>query len=373
MFLRQYFAMTRKEIIHILRNPGTLVLILFMPTILLFILAYSMTAEIQNVPVAVFDQDGSQLKQNFINELFAGDDLRLAAWIADYNEIEDLFKHGEIKAALILGPDFASELTAARGLPLQIIVDGTEPQSGWYALDHIVNRAESFASQQLSGLFGEKINLNPIDLRLRTWYNPELKSAVSVIPGLLSMVIGLPGLSVALALSREREHGTLEQLMTTPLKRVDLLMGKITPYIFGGLINVLLTTAIARFWFNVPFNGNFLLFFGLSALFLFAILAMGILIGVFIKTQAAALALSFLLIFFPGFFMTGIFCPIASMPEEMQLEAMFMPGTHYAVITRGTFLSGSGLDVLWLQALMLLILGLVFTAVAAVFFEKKLA
>jgi ABC-2 type transport system permease protein len=151
------------------------------------------------------------------------------------------------------------------------------------------------------------------------------------------------------------------------------LLGKITPYIIGGLLNVLLTTAVARYWFNVPFNGNFLLFFGLSALFLFAILSMGILIGVFIKTQAAALALSFLLIFFPGFFMTGIFFPISSMPEEMQLEAMFMPGTHYATITRSAFLTGVGLEVLWPQALLLFGLGIIFTIVGAVFFEKKLA
>ena len=240
-------------------------------------------------------------------------------------------------------------------------------------MDHIVNRTEAFASERLSSMFGNDAVLNPIDLRLRTWYNPELKSSVSIIPGLLSMVVGLPGLSVALALAREREHGTLEQLMTTPLGRAELLLGKITPYIIGGLLNVLLTTAVARYWFNVPFNGNFFLFFGLSALFLFAILSMGILIGVFIKTQAAALALSFLLIFFPGFFMTGIFFPISSMPEEMQLEAMFMPGTHYATITRNAFLTGLGLEVLWLQALLLFGLGIIFTVIGAVFFEKKLA
>jgi ABC-2 type transport system permease protein len=373
MFLRHYRAMTRKEIIHILRNPGTLILILFMPTLLLLLLAYAMTADIRHVPVAVFNQDGGQISQNFVTQLFAGDDLQLAAWISDYDQIENLFLQNKIKAVVFLAPDFGEKLISAEGLPIQITIDGTEPQSGWFALDHIVNRTEAFASERLSSMFGNNAALNPIDLRLRTWYNPELKSSVSIIPGLLSMVVGLPGLSVALALAREREHGTLEQLMTTPLRRADLLLGKITPYIIGGLLNVLLTTAVARYWFNVPFNGNFLLFFGLSALFLFAILSMGILIGVFIKTQAAALALSFLLIFFPGFFMTGIFFPISSMPEEMQLEAMFMPGTHYATITRSAFLTGVGLEVLWPQALLLFGLGIIFTIVGAVFFEKKLA
>jgi len=129
---------------------------------------------------------------------------------------------------------------------------------------------------------------------------------------------------------------------------------------------------LAMLWFQVPFNGNFALFFLLSALFLFAILSMGIVIGVFMRTQATAMALSFLLIFFPGFFLTGIFFPIAAMPEIMRLEAMFLPGTHYAIITRGVFLTGIGIEILWVNALMLLILGFAFTGLAALFFRKKL-
>ena len=372
MFGRHFWAMTRKEIIHILRNPGTLVLIAIMPTLLLFLLAYAMTADINQVPIAVFDQDGSQTSRAFINQITAGDDLRLVNWVNSDQEIEDLFQNNVVKAVIILGPDFGERLDSMKGLPLQIIIDGTEPQSGWFALDHIVNRTEQFAAQKMSGLFGE-ISLNQIDVRLRTWYNPELKSSVSIIPGLLSMVVGLPGLSVALSLAREREHGTLEQLMTTPLRRAELLLGKISPYIIAGMVNVVLTTLVARFWFNVPFNGNFLLFFVLSIVFLFAILSMGILIGVFIHSQPGALALSFLVIFFPGFFLTGIFFPITSMPEEMQLEAMFLPGTQYAEVTRGAFLTGVGLEVLWLPAVAMLGLGIVFTVVGAIFFEKKLA
>jgi ABC-2 type transport system permease protein len=187
------------------------------------------------------------------------------------------------------------------------------------------------------------------------------------------MILGFPALSVALTFAHEREHGTLEQLMASPLGRADLLVGKMIPYIAVGLINVIVIPVLAMLWFDIPFNGNFLLFIFLSAIFLFAILSMGILIGVFMRTQAAALALSFLLIFFPGFFMTGIFFPIAAMPEIMRLEALGLPGTHYAAITRGVFLPGVGLSVLWPNTLMLIGLGLAFTGVAALFFRKKLA
>jgi ABC-2 type transport system permease protein len=196
---------------------------------------------------------------------------------------------------------------------------------------------------------------------------------VDLIPGLISMVLGFPALSVALTFAHEREHGTLEQLMATPIGRAELLVGKMIPYIAVGLVNVIVIPVLAMLWFDIPFNGNFLLFIFLSAIFLFAILSMGILIGVFMRTQAAALALSFLLIFFPGFFLTGIFFPVASMPEIVRLEALGLPGTHYAFITRGVFLPGVGLAVLWPYALMLIGLGLAFTGAAALFFRKKLA
>jgi ABC-2 type transport system permease protein len=173
-------------------------------------------------------------------------------------------------------------------------------------------------------------------------------------------------------LAHEREHGTLEQLMATPVGRAELLLGKMLPYILVGLANVILIPALAMTWFDVPFHGNFLLFFLLSIIFLFAILAMGLVVGVFMRSQAAALALSFLVVFFPGFFLTGIFFPLASMPEIMRMEAMGLPGTHYALITRGVFLPGVGLEVLWPYAVMLVVLGLVFTAVAALFFKKRL-
>ena len=151
-----------------------------------------------------------------------------------------------------------------------------------------------------------------------------------------------------------------------------MLIGKMIPYIIVGLINVIVIPLLAMLWFHIPFNGNFLLFFILSAFFLFAILSMGIIVGVFMPTQAAALALSFLVIFFPGFFLTGIFFPIASMPEIMRMEALGLPGTHYAVITRGVFLPGVGLDVLWPYAVMLIGLGAAFIGIAALFFRKKL-
>jgi ABC-2 type transport system permease protein len=377
MSFRHLKAVTRKEILHILRDRMTLVLVLLTPTILLFIMAYALTVDIHHVPIGVLDYDQSPLSRSLIQQITAGEDLDLFAQVDSFDALENLLLQGNIKAALVIGPDFASDLISLRGLPIQIIIDGTEPQSGAFAVDHIALRAETLINNQLSNqirALGLDIDsIQSIDLRVQTWYNPSLISRVDLIPGLISMVLGLPALSVALTLSHEREHGTLEQLLATPISRIELLLGKMIPYIFFGILNVIMIPMIAIAWFRIPFNGNFLLYLLLSTIFLFAILGLGTIVGVFMRTQAAALALSFLVIFFPGFFLTGIFFPIVSMPEMMRLEALALPGTHYAVITRGVFLPGVGLEVLWPYAIMLIVLGLVFIAIAALFFRKKLA
>jgi ABC-2 type transport system permease protein len=353
----------KKEINHIMRDSYTLFLVLFTPTLLLLFFAYALTVDLEHIPIAVLDNDRSQTSRSFIHQITAGQDLDLYAYVGSMDEIEHMLMLGEIKAALIISPDFTEELLSMRGVSLQIIIDGTEPESGGFAVDHIGLRAEEFISDfladQFSGLGLSLESFRPIDLRIRTWYNPSLKPRNDLIPGLISMVLGMPALSVALALAHEHEHGTMEQLMATPIGRTELLVGKIIPYIFVGLANVIIIPALAMVWFKVPFNGNFLLFFILSAIFMFAILSMGMLLGVFMRTQAAALALSFLLIFFPGFFLTGIFFPIASMPEIMRMEALFLPGTHYAVITRGVFLTGIGIESLWPYAAFLVLLGFV--------------
>lgn len=374
MSLRRLLAIARKEIWHILRDRGTLILVLITPTAMLILMAYALTVDIRQVPIAVLDRDRSAMSRSFVQQITAGDDLQLAAQVDSLEEIDRMLVRGSIKAAVVLQPDFSRALTGLQGLPLQIIIDGTEPESGGFAVDHIGSRAERFVTQLVSQQFslGDGA-LNPIDLRVRAWYNPGLKPRVDLIPGLISMVLAFPALSVALTLAHEREHGTLEQLMATPIGRGELLLGKLVPYLIVGLANVIFIPAVALLWFRVPFNGNFLLFFGLSAIFLFAILSLGVLVGVFIRTQAAALALSFLVLFFPGFFLTGIFFPLASMPEIARLESLGLPGTHYAIITRGVFLPGVGLQALWPYAVMLVMLGAAFTVVAALFFRKRVA
>lgn len=372
MSLRHLFAVVRKEVRHILRDRGTFVLVLVTPVTLLFIMAYALTVDIENVPVAILDHDRSAISRAFVQRIGAGEDLDLLAQVNTLEGIERLLIEGAVKAGVVIPPGFGQDLLAQRGLRLQVIIDGTEPESGTFAMQRVSNRTEAFVTELLADAGSWAALLRPIDVSVRALYNPSLKPRVDLVPGLISMVLGLPALSVALALAHEREHGTLEQIMVTPITRAELLLGKMIPYVLIGLINVVVIPLVAIAAFRIPFRGSFGLFFLLSIVFLFAMLSMGTLIGVFMRTQPAALALSFLVIFFPGFFMTGIFFPIVAMPDELQMEAMLLPGTHYAIITRGIFLRAVGVEVLWPNVLALVGLGVVLTGIAAFTFKKRL-
>ena len=213
---------------------------------------------------------------------------------------------GKINAAVIIAPGFAGDLQAMKGIPLQLIIDGTEPESGQYAVEHISQRVEEFINSALTvQLRAQGIpitSLQILDLRIQTWYNPDLKPRNVLIPGLISMVLGFPALSVALTLAHEREHGTLEQLIATPIGRAELLIGKTIPYILVGLINVILIPMLSIAWFHISLNGSFILFFVLSAIFMFEVLSMGLIVGVFMRTQAAALGTIVSGVVFPRLF-----------------------------------------------------------------------
>jgi ABC-2 type transport system permease protein len=210
MSLRHIWAVTIKELRYIQRDRATFFLVIFTPTLLLFMMAYAVTADIKHVPLGVLDLDRSQTSRTFLQQITLGDDLDLYTQVGSMEALEELLLKEEIHVAVVIPPEFEQELLALQGMPLQVIVDGTEPQTGGYAVDQILRRAEVFAaellSSQLLALGVDPDVLEPIDLSIRTWYNPNRKAKVDVIPGLLSMILGLPGMTVALTLAREREH-----------------------------------------------------------------------------------------------------------------------------------------------------------------------
>ncbi|MEJ2412105.1 MAG: ABC transporter permease [Anaerolineales bacterium] len=227
MSTRHLFAVVRKEIQHIFRDRGTFILVLITPTLVLLLMTYALAVDIVHVPIALLDYDQSALSKKFVQQITAGDDLDLYAAVNSMDQVEDLLTRGKIKAAVIIDPEFSADLLSLQGFNLQVIIDGTEPETGGFAVDHIGWRAEAFANDilasqlQAAGIPLE--SLQPIDLRIRAWYNPSLKPQVDLLPGLLSIVLGFPAFSVALTLAREHEHHTLEQLLATPITRILLV------------------------------------------------------------------------------------------------------------------------------------------------------
>ena len=375
MNLRRTLSILRKELRHIVRDRRTGLLVTLSPVLFLVVLAYSFSIEIKAVSMAVLDQDRTPLSRRYVATLLSSGDLVPRYGATGYADIERWLVNGDVKAAVVIPPGFMDDVSAGRMAQVQIIVDGTDPNTANHAITHIVSRTQHFATQALVTALDRQgypvSELTSIDLRVRTWYNPGLKYLIGLVPALIAVVLTMPAVSASLAITREKEWGTLEGLIATPVGRLELLVGKLIPYVFSGMVSVVLCAAIAVFWFRVPFRGSFLLYLVLSADFLLATLSIGLLISILVKSQQAAMIATLLVFLFPGFFLSGIFIPLSAM-GVMKLEAYMLPTTHYVLINRGIFVKGTGLETLWPWALALLGIGLVGLALDVVLFKKWL-
>ena len=379
MNLLRTWAVVRKEARHILRDRRTAILVTISPVFLLLVMAYTFMVDIENVAVAVMDRDGTSLSRRYVAGLGATGDVVVRFMANDYVDLERWLMTSEAKAAIVIPPGFESALQGGREADIQLLVEGTEPNTANTAMLHVGGYTRQFALGMVrdvaarAGIAVDEAALSPIDLRVRTWYNPTLEIVIGFLPALIAVVLAMPAVTTALALTREKEHGTLEQLIATPIRRSELLIGKLIPYILSGLLGVVLCAAVAVYWFGAPFRGSFVLYLVLSLAFLLASLAIALVMSVFVKSQQAAQLGAMLIFFFPGFFLSGIFFPLISMAPIMKLEAYLVPSTHYVQISRGVFLKGQGLQALWPYAIALLVMGVLFLALAILLFKKKMA
>lgn len=375
---RKLWSVTKKETLHIWRAPATFFLVAISPLFLLFLMTYALAVDVKNVPIAVLDQDRTPTSREYVLQITNGPDITLVHYVDSLAEMDDMLAHNEIRAGVIIAPGFEEQVNTLSSFPVQVVIDGTEPTSGGYAFKHILEHTNHYIETRLAhgvaalGLPASLLD-GPIDLRIRTWYNPDLSAVHDVFPALIAVVLAMPAISISLAISREKEHGSLEQLFASPISKSELLVGKVLPYIVAGVIDVLLATAFGWVWFGVPYQGSLLLLVVLAADYFLASLAMGLVISIYVQSQQAAMVLALLVFLFPGFFLSGIFFPLAAMPAEARLEAYSLPVTHFVALMRGLFLKGLGLGFLWPNALALLVMGSLFLAFGLLKFRKKLA
>lgn len=380
MSLFKTWAVLVKESRHILRDPSTLTLLLLAPVFLMIIMSYALIADIRQTPITVMDNSHSAMSRRFLQTLSNSEDIVVDKTAEAYADAEKYFDRNQTKALVVIPPKFGETLKAGRRSEIQLIVDGTDPSTAEHVINHVMSRAQVFGMEVAVQILGrtqpELVSFlqGPlgIDLRLRTWYNPDLKNTHGIVPAMIALVMSLPAMVVMNALVREKEYSTLESIYATPLKRSEFLVGKLLPYVVTGLISVIICTLVAVKLFGVPFEGSFLLYLILSAAYLLAAFAMGIFLATFISSQAASSIIALLVFMFPGFFLSGIFYPVSSFPALVQEESQWLPSTQFVAISRGLLVKGQGIEALWFPTMMLGVIFLMMTVLAVFFFKKKL-
>jgi ABC-2 type transport system permease protein len=373
---RRILSIIRKEWWHITRDKTSFILLMLSPALALVTMAYAFSIDITDVGIGILDQDLSPLSRQYISQLSSTDALRLEAWPQNLDEVEPMMMRGQVKAVVIIPPGFERDLLAGNTAGVQVVVDGTDPNTAGHAIRHVSGHTEHFVTGQMEQQLartGAPVSLEaPIDLRLRAWFNPSLRYTVSMIPALVGIVLSVPAMAASLALAREREWGTLEGLIATPIGRVELIIGKLIPYMLAGFLSVPLCMAVAIYGFNVPFQGSLPLFLLLSVIFLFATMSIALFLSVFAGSQQVAILGSMMIFLFSGFFMSGLLIPFSLMGPILKLEAFLFPTTHFVIISRGIFVKGADLAALQGFVIALLVVGVLFLSLTVLMFKKKL-
>lgn len=371
-------AMMRKESRHMLRDPWSLATLTVGAAVMLVAMAYIFSADIEHVPVAVLDGDRSPQSRAYL-QCFANDEFfDLRYWAHSHEEAREWVESGRARAAIIVPHGFAEATLRGERVPVQIIVDGTKSNTAQQIQGNAEALSANFSVQLLERqLASAGLALGhgsqPLELRVRALYNPELKEVNSFLPGLMALALGMPTISVALSLAREKEQGTMEMLMATPIRRYQLLAGKVAPYLLVGLLDILFFTLVGMVTFGVPFRGRLSDLVLLSSLFLLANIGIALLITSLLRSQMAALLITTFALMMPVINMSGLLHPLYAMPPGDRRTAMFFPATHYVIIARGIFLKGVGVQALMPHGLFLLVYGLLLSGLAAWRLKKKMA
>ena len=374
--MKRMLTIMRKEIIHIIRDPKTLMLVIVMPVMMLVLLGYAVTSDIEDIPLAVVDLSKSEASQRFIDRYWISGFFEITHDVKNEKEILDLIDAGIVKTGIIIPEDFGREINTGGSSPVQFYIDGSNPtiaQAAQLAAETIGQMAsqEIFIERLSKQMGGVDFKL-PIDARIRFLYNPNMKRMDFWIPGLVAIILQIQSLLLtAFAIVREREQGTLEQLIVTPIKSWELMMGKILPFVAVALVNVALTVAVGVFWFGVPVAGSIPLLFGLSLIFLLGSLGLGVLISNLSTNQMQAMYIaSFIMI--PAFILSGMFVPRYNMPRLAYYAGYLLPVTYYLEIVRGIISKGVGITYLWPWVWPMAVFSIAVFFLSVILFRKRI-
>jgi ABC-2 type transport system permease protein len=369
-------ALIRKEFIQILRDPRTLALILIIPIMQLFLLGYAATNDVRNVSMAVFDQDRGAAARSLLNAYRSADYFRVDYDVDSEAELKSLIDSGKARVGLIIPPDYSDKVQGGGNASVAFVLDGSDPTVAGTALSAAKLIGQAHATQLTTERLvrqGRSSALQmPVEVLTQIWYNPDMVSAYFMIPGVIAMILFfLTTMLTATAVVRERERGTIEQLIVTPIRPWELVVGKILPYVILAFMNMAEVMALGHWWFRVPVRGSLLLILVLSGLFLLSSLGMGLLASTVANTQQEAMLVVWMTLL-PALFLSGFFFPLEAMPKVLQWVSLFFPLRYYLVIIRSLMLKDIGAAALWPNIVALAIFGLGLMTVASLRVRKRL-
>ncbi|MBU1869610.1 MAG: ABC transporter permease [Candidatus Omnitrophica bacterium] len=373
--LKRIKAVAWKEFVQIKRDLRSLGLALGIPIFMLLIFGYGLSLDIDHVRTVVWNQDASsEVTREFLLNFKNSKYFKIVAYTDNYRDIQKMIDSGQVMMALVIPKDFSHYLEAGKTAPLQLLVDGSDANTATIAMGYVRSVVSAYNVNLLTTMFAQHGYQPPklVDVRPRVWYNMALTSTWYIVPGVIAMIIMIiSALLTSICVAREWERGTMEQLISTPVKAPELVIGKFLPYFAIGFFDLIIALLMARILFGVPFRGSYLLLFILSSFFLTGALSQGILISVVARTQLMASQLASLTTLIPTLLLSGFIYPIFNMPKALQLVTYLIPARYYIVVLRDLFLKGNGIVTIWDEALFLFLFGFIMLGIAIRRFRKK--
>ena len=375
MSLTRLLAVARKEVIQILRDSRSLAIVVIMPVTLMLLFGYGVNLDLKGLPVYVYDRDGSQQSQDLLKRFQASEYFHVAHMVNNYAAITRALDDGHAKMGIVIPWDFSSRLRNGGAVQVQALVDGTDDNTANVLIGYAQAVTQGYSSEiQLNWLRerGQSIQPAPVSVETRTWYNEDLESSAFIVPGVLALVMSVIGAFLtSLTIAREWERGSMEQLISTPVSAMEIMLGKLAPYFVLGMFDVIVCAAISIYWFHVPFRGSYVTLAISSALFLVVVLSLGFFISVVAKNQFAASQIALLVTFLPAFLLSGFLFSIDQMPVPLQWITRILPARYYVSVLKKIFLKGTPTAMLYADLIPLGVFALALALLATRAFHKR--
>lgn len=371
MVVRRVLHLIKKELLELKRDPRLFSVVIIAPIVQLNVLGYAATTDVEDIPIAIVDADRSSASRELVRRFETSANFKIVAMPGSTSEIDPYLDRGEAWMAISIPPDYGRKVEAARQTTIQIVADGTDANSTGVAMSYAQGLIGGYV-QDLAAKAGLPAT-GLVQPEIRVWFNPRLESRYFMIPGIVALLLLVITTNLsAMAIVREKEIGTLEQLNVTPLARWELITGKLLPYAFIGIIDVILVLIVAIYWFQVPMRGSLALLFAMCLIYLLSTLGLGLFVSTISKTQQQAMMTAIFFFLTPMIYLSGFVFPIENMPQWIQSITYLIPLRYFLIIVRGIFLKGIGLEILWPQALALLAWGLGMLTLATLRSSKRL-